>query len=125
MKNCDNCKANKVCDHNKFGFENCDNHIPLNNTSQNEEGAECPSCHGTGRIGTTDWLTRGMTKQQIDEEKAEAVKEFHEELRLTAVNDTIKKAKMMFCSGETYTCDEIRYTLDFLENEIKKKAAEV
>lgn len=27
MARCDECKANKVCDHNKFGFENCDNFI--------------------------------------------------------------------------------------------------
>lgn len=25
---CNTCEANKVCDHNKYGFENCDNHIP-------------------------------------------------------------------------------------------------
>ncbi len=27
MNKCDNCKCNKVCDHNTFGFENCDNYI--------------------------------------------------------------------------------------------------
>ena len=25
---CNTCKANKVCDHNKYGFENCGNYIP-------------------------------------------------------------------------------------------------
>ena len=25
---CNTCKANKVCDHNKYGFENCNNYIP-------------------------------------------------------------------------------------------------
>lgn len=25
---CSTCKANKVCDHNKHGFENCNNYIP-------------------------------------------------------------------------------------------------
>ena len=24
---CNTCKANKVCDHNKYGFENCNNYI--------------------------------------------------------------------------------------------------
>lgn len=24
---CDTCKADKVCDHDRFGFENCDNYI--------------------------------------------------------------------------------------------------
>lgn len=28
MAQCDSCKANKVCDHNKYGFENCNNFIP-------------------------------------------------------------------------------------------------
>lgn len=28
MNTCNTCKANKVCDHNKFGFENCNNYIP-------------------------------------------------------------------------------------------------
>lgn len=31
---CDNCKCNKVCDHNKFGFENCDNYIPIDEVSE-------------------------------------------------------------------------------------------
>lgn len=25
---CDTCRCNSVCDHNKYGFENCDNYIP-------------------------------------------------------------------------------------------------
>ena len=28
MADCNTCKANKVCDHNKYGFENCNNYIP-------------------------------------------------------------------------------------------------
>ena len=27
MATCETCKANKVCDHNKYGFENCNNYI--------------------------------------------------------------------------------------------------
>lgn len=27
MARCDDCKANKVCDHNRFGFETCGNYI--------------------------------------------------------------------------------------------------
>lgn len=26
---CDTCRANKVCNHRKYGFENCGNYIPL------------------------------------------------------------------------------------------------
>lgn len=29
MARCDECKANKVCDHDRFGFENCGNFIPV------------------------------------------------------------------------------------------------
>jgi hypothetical protein len=29
-KTCNTCRANKICDHNKYGFENCGNHIPSN-----------------------------------------------------------------------------------------------
>ena len=28
MGKCDTCRANKVCDHNWYGFENCGNYIP-------------------------------------------------------------------------------------------------
>ena len=42
---------------------------------KSEEGAECPTCHGTGRIGTTDWLTKNISKEQLAKEKAEAIAE--------------------------------------------------
>jgi hypothetical protein len=51
---------------------------------KSEEGAECPICHGTGRIGTTNWLTKNMTKKQIAEEKAQAIAE-HEQYIKTEV----------------------------------------
>ena len=28
MMKCETCRANKVCDHDRFGFENCGSHIP-------------------------------------------------------------------------------------------------
>lgn len=36
MKTCESCKANKICDHNRFGFENCDNFIPADDVLKNE-----------------------------------------------------------------------------------------
>ena len=48
---------------------------------KSEEGAECPTCHGTGRIGTTDWLTKGLSKKQIAEEKAKAVAEHEQHIK--------------------------------------------
>ena len=40
-----------------------------------EDGAECPTCYGTGRIKTTDWLTKKISKEQLAKEKAEAIAE--------------------------------------------------
>lgn len=31
---CDTCKADKVCDHDRFGFENCNNYIPIDEVSE-------------------------------------------------------------------------------------------
>lgn len=57
-----------------------------------EDGAECPTCHGIGKIGTTNWLTKHLSKEQIAKEKAEAVAEFHRELRA----DTVRKMQERF-----------------------------
>lgn len=46
-----------------------------------EREAECPVCHGTGRIGTTDWLTKGMSEKQLAKEKQEAIAEHERQLR--------------------------------------------
>ena len=53
----------------------------------NDEGDECPTCHGIGKIGTTNWLTNHLSKEQIAKEKAEAVAEYHRELKA----DTVRK----------------------------------
>ena len=37
---CRTCKANKVCDHNKYGFEDCGNYIPLDSV----EVVRCEKC---------------------------------------------------------------------------------
>lgn len=72
---CENCNNKNYCEKEK---------CPVYKVSaadvvpKSEEGAECPTCHGTGRIGTTDWLTKNMTEKQIAEEKAKAIAE-HEQ----------------------------------------------
>ena len=48
--------------------------------------AECPVCHGTGKIGTTDWLTKNMSAKQLAKEKEEAVAEFNAKIRAEAIN---------------------------------------
>lgn len=30
---CEKCRCNKICDHNKFGFENCENYVPMEITA--------------------------------------------------------------------------------------------
>jgi hypothetical protein len=56
MATCRDCKANKVCDHNNFGFENCGNYIPedVAEVKHGEwylldecanEGVYCSVCH--------------------------------------------------------------------------------
>lgn len=60
---------------------------------QREDGAECPICHGTGRIGTTDWLTKGISKKQLAEEKARAIAEHEQHIKTEAVNGFVKRVK--------------------------------
>ena len=49
--NCNTCKCNKVCDHNKYGFENCNNYI----SADVVEVVRCKNCmhssflHSLGR----------------------------------------------------------------------------
>lgn len=61
-KTCNTCKANKICDHNKFGFENCGNYIPLDVTEVRRgewkyEG-EYKACSHCGTF--VEWNTLGM-----------------------------------------------------------------
>ena len=50
-------------------------------TSGMSKKAECPTCHGTGSIGTTDWLTKDISKKQLAKEKAEAIAEHERYLK--------------------------------------------
>lgn len=40
MVRCDNCLANKVCDHNRFGFENCGSYISAADVAPKSEVEE-------------------------------------------------------------------------------------
>ncbi len=48
---------------------------------KSEGGADCPVCHGTGRIGTTDWLTKHLSEKQLAEEKAMAIAEHDQHIK--------------------------------------------
>ena len=52
---CETCKANKVCDHNKYGFENCGNYISVDSVDvvrckdccvPHNEWTGCPNLNG-------------------------------------------------------------------------------
>ena len=58
---------------------------------KSEEGAECPTCHGTGRIGTTNWLTKNMTQKQIAEEKAKAISEHERHIKAEVAREIFEE----------------------------------
>ena len=82
-----------------------------------EDGAECPSCHGTGKIGTTNWLTKHLSKEQIAKEKAEAVAEFHRELRADTVRKMQERFNQVF-GGMDATNALLRRTFDQIAKEM-------
>ena len=40
MNKCETCKANRICDHNRFGWENCNNYI----SEDVEKITRCKNC---------------------------------------------------------------------------------
>ena len=80
-KNCKDCLHLEACSKwtdfpKQIGFPTCSKFDTTESyRKQSEEGAECPTCYGTGRIGTTDWLTKNISKKQLAEEKAKAIAE--------------------------------------------------
>ncbi len=59
--------------------------------SEVEVGVECPVCHGTGGIGTSNWLTKHLTEKQLAEEKAKAIKEATEEIERKAKQEVARE----------------------------------
>ena len=62
---------------------------------KSEEGAECPTCHGTGRIGTTDWLTKGLSKKQLAEEKAKAIAEHEQHIKTEVAREIFEEIEKL------------------------------
>lgn len=58
---------------------------------RSNEGAECPVCHGTGRIGTSDWLTKHISAKQLAKEKAEAVAEYDRHLKAEVAREIFEE----------------------------------
>jgi hypothetical protein len=83
---------------------------------KSEEGAECPTCHGTGRIGTTDWLTKNISKKQLAEEKAKAIAEHEQHIKAEVAREIFEdiKARSMYDFPSMYYIIS-RMALDELE----------
>lgn len=87
---------------------------------KSNEGAECPTCHGTGRIGTTDWLTKNISKEQLAKEKAEAIAEHELHIKQDYAREIFEEIeKRAFGFGACFV-EMTRTTFD----EIKKKYTE-
>lgn len=87
-----------------------------------DEGAECPTCHGVGKIGTTNWITKDLSKKQIAEEKAEAVAEFHRELKAEAIKEFAERLKERL--ERKYTIYGREYVLRHLRELVKEMTEE-
>ena len=89
---------------------------------KSEEGAECPTCHGTGRIGTTDWLTKNISKEQIAKEKAEAIAEHEQHIKQDYAREIFEEIRNIRASGYNTT----EYWTDWFSKlaELKKKYTE-
>lgn len=94
---------------------------------QSEEGAECPTCHGTGRIGTTDWLTKNISKKQLAEEKAQAIAEHEQHIKTEVVREILDEI-IKIINNEFRKCerDEVQIVLKISHAifELKKKYTE-
>lgn len=71
MNTCEACKCNKVCNHDKFGFENCGNHI----SKDAVEVVRCKDCryvsciqpNGTIHCGRESVLGEGTVFRKADD----------------------------------------------------------
>ena len=73
---CDTCKADKVCDHDRFGFENCNNYIPIGEVIESDI-LICSHCGAAVKIPANRYLQcvceycksilrEGMTPEEWD-----------------------------------------------------------
>ena len=93
---------------------------------KSEEGAECPTCHGTGRIGTTDWLTKNISKKQLAEEKAKAIAEHERHIKTEVAREIFEEIELALnlsrCYGDSGIYFEHSLEPDIAE--LKKKYTE-
>lgn len=91
---------------------------------ESAEGAECPTCHGTGRIGTSDWLTKNISKARLAREKEEAIAEFHACIKNEGAKEAILKIDEMLChhaNGDIDAKELYRLFGDFKKKIVEEK----
>lgn len=77
---------------------------------KSEEGVDCPTCHGTGRIGTTDWLTKNISKKQLAEEKAKAIAEHEQHIKTEVAREIFAEVeKILSKNRERYSVGGYHY----------------
>lgn len=97
---------------------------------RSEEGAECPTCYGTGRIGTTDWLTKGLSKKQLAEEKAKAIEEHEQHIKQDVAKEIFEEIETLIKNNCLTITDErgikgyVDSSVHFALAELKKKYTE-
>jgi Zn-finger nucleic acid-binding protein len=64
------------------------------------EVAVCPTCHGTGCIGTTDWLTRGVDKEKIAKEREEALAEYEAQKKRDAAREIFEEIESKIAEND-------------------------
>lgn len=104
MARCEDCIHNKICDERAVtsgipfvNSETCEHFKPTADVvPKSEEGAECPTCYGTGRIGTTNWLTKNISKKQLAEEKAKAIAEHEQYIKTEYAREIFEEIEKLF-----------------------------
>lgn len=133
MAQCNDCLHKKVCLHIaniqndtdpymgiNYDTENCNHFMVTDVVPKSEEGAECPTCHGTGRIGTTNWLTKNISKKQLAEEKAKAIAAHEQYIKTEYAREIFEEIEKYWIKSDTLPDCARLVDLDKIA-ELKKK----
>lgn len=89
---------------------------------RSEEGAECPICHGIGRINTTDWLIRHVSKKRLAKEKAKAIAEHERYIKDNVAREIFAGIQACLIQRHWNGLDIVSFELDAVKYaELKKK----
>lgn len=91
---------------------------------KSEDGAECPTCHGTGRIGTTDWLTKNISKKQLAKEKAEAIAEHELYIKQDYAREIFAELEFDIAQLDYDSAETRAIAIEGIIAELKKKYTE-